>query len=155
MHRDEPLSASRSGQSMNANRGSPGRLKMKVLTVVGTLLLLCLAISGTNAVPLGSAVARPDTPKTWDDEEIAKHEIPLADPTGSPKHVSSSYYYRIPVRPIYKSYPSYAPGREPAGYMEWLKQQEPVVVWDDHEHAPSLQSDADWIRAGEIVFDAP
>jgi hypothetical protein len=30
-------------------------------------------------------------------------EIPLADPVGSPKHVSADYYYRIPVAPIYKS----------------------------------------------------
>ena len=44
-------------------------------------------------------------PRTWDDEEIARHEVPLAQPEASPKHVSSDYYYRIPVRPIYKSYP--------------------------------------------------
>src|SRR5262249_52863263 len=89
------------------------------------------------------------------DAEIAKHEIPLADPTASPKYVSSDYYYRIPVRPIYKSYPVYAPGHEPSGYMDWLKQQEPVVVWDDRGHAPALRTDADWIRAGEIVVEAP
>ena len=39
--------------------------------------------------------------------------------------------------------------------FESLKQQEPVVVWDDKGRAPSLQTDADWIRAGELVFDAP
>jgi hypothetical protein len=94
-------------------------------------------------------------PKTWDDVEIARHEIPLADPVGSPKHVSSDYYYRIPVRPIYKGYPVYAPGHEPAGYMHWLKQQEPVIVWDDRGSAPPLKTEADWIRAGQIAFDAP
>jgi hypothetical protein len=94
-------------------------------------------------------------PRTWDDEEIARHEVPLAQPDASPKHVSSDYYYRIPVRPIYKSYPVYAYGHEPPDYFEWLKQQEPVVAWDDKGRGPSLQTDADWIRAGEIVFDAP
>jgi hypothetical protein len=94
-------------------------------------------------------------PRTWDDAAVAAHEVPLADPTGSPKHVSSDYYYRIPVRPIYKSYPVYAPGREPDGYLDWLKRQNPVIVWDDRGNAPPLRSEADWIRAGEIVFDAP
>ena len=55
-------------------------------------------------------------PRTWDNEEIARHEVPLAQPEASPKHVSSDYYYRIPVRPIYKSYPVYAYGHEPSGY---------------------------------------
>ena len=54
-------------------------------------------------------------PRTWDDEEIARHEVPLARPEASPKHVSSDYYYRIPVRPIYRSYPVYAYGHEPSG----------------------------------------
>ena len=94
-------------------------------------------------------------PRTWDDGEIASHEVPLARPEASPKHVSSDYYYRIPVRPIYKSYPVYAYGHEPSGYFESLKQQEPVIVWDDTGRRPSLQTDEDWIRAGEVVFDAP
>jgi hypothetical protein len=28
-------------------------------------------------------------PKTWDDEEMASLEVPLANPVGSPKHVSA------------------------------------------------------------------
>src|SRR5215471_13650696 len=78
-------------------------------------------------------------PKTWDDEAIATFEIPLANPVGSPKHVSAEYYYRIPVRAIYKGYPVYAPGHEPPGYIDWLKQQEPIVMWDDLGHAPALR----------------
>ena len=116
-----------------------------------TALLLALGISAAQTPPNRAVVI----PKTWDDAEIANHEIPLADPIGSPKHVSSDYYYRIPVRPIYKGYPVYAPGHEPPGYMEWLKRQEPVIVWDDHGHAPPLRTEADWVRAGELVFDAP
>jgi hypothetical protein len=93
-------------------------------------------------------------PKTWDDKAMAELEVPLADPVGSPKHVSAEYYYKVPVRPIYKQYPVYAPGKEPPGYIERLKQQEPEIVWDDAGHRPPLQTEADWIRAGEIVFDA-
>jgi|RhiMetdeSRZDD1v2_1073273.scaffolds.fasta_scaffold06739_10 hypothetical protein len=116
-----------------------------------SMLLLALGISATQEQRSGTVVI----PRTWDDAEIARHEIPLADPTASPKHVSSDYYYRIPVRPIYKAYPVYAPGHEPPGYIDWLKQQEPVIVWDDRGHAPPLQTEADWIRAGQVVFDAP
>ena len=113
-------------------------------------LLLALGVSVAQEPRNGPVVI----PRTWDDTAIATHEVPLADPGASPKHVSSDYYYRIPVRAIYQGYPVYAPGREPAGYLNWLKQQDPVIVWDDKGNAPSLQTEADWIRAGEIVFDA-
>src|SRR5262249_14986465 len=49
----------------------------------------------------------------------------------------------------------YVPGREPAGYLDWLKQQEPQILWDDSGHAPPLKTEQDWIRAGQIVFEAP
>ena len=67
-------------------------------------------------------------------------EVPLVHPESSAKHISADYSYRIPVRPIYKSYPIYAPGKEPAGYMERLAALEPEIVRD-----PS----------GQQVFEAP
>jgi hypothetical protein len=39
--------------------------------------------------------------------------------------------------------------------MEWLKKQEPVLLLDDAGHKPQLKTEADWIKAGEIVFNAP
>ena len=93
----------------------------------------------------------PTIPKTWEDQALELSEVPPADSAMSRVHVSADYYYRIPVRPIYKSYPVYAPGKEPPGYEEWLKQQEPETVFD----ASKLKTEADWIRAGEVVFDAP
>jgi hypothetical protein len=47
---------------------------------------------------------------TWDDVEIASIEVTLANPAGSPKHLSADYYYKIPMRPIYKQYGVYPPG---------------------------------------------
>jgi hypothetical protein len=102
-----------------------------------------------------AAAQAPPIPRTWDDAEIARHEVPLAVPEASPKHVTSDYYYRIPVRPIHKSYPVYAAGREPAGYFEDLTRQEPAILWDDAGRRPALETDADWVRAGALVFDAP
>jgi hypothetical protein len=118
-------------------------------------LLIGISSMSLDTYPQKSRTVVPAIPRTWDDTQMATLEIPLADPVGSPKHASADYYYRIPVRPIYKSYPVYAPGHEPPGYLNWLKQQEPVIVWDDNGHKPPLQTEADWIKAGEIVFDAP
>jgi hypothetical protein len=97
------------------------------------------------------AKLQPAIPKTWNDAEIAELEVPLANPVGSPKHVSAEYYYQIPEQKIYKSYPIYAPGKEPPDYLDWLKKQEPEIVFD----ATKLKTEADWIKAGEIVFHAP
>ena len=118
-------------------------------------LLIGISSMSLDTHPQKSRTVVPAIPQTWDDAQIATLEIPLADPVGSPKHVSAEYYYRIPVRPIYKSYAVYAPGHEPPGYLDWLKEQEPVIVWDDSNHKPPLQTEEDWIKAGEIVFDAP
>ena len=93
----------------------------------------------------------PTIPRVWDDAEMARLQLPLIDTTASPKQVSSDYYYRIPVRTIFKNYPVYAPGKEPAGYLQWLKEQEPESAFD----ASALKTEADWIRAGELVFDSP
>ena len=118
--------------------------------------LLCIAsfwslvASGQSAKPPAVGV-----PKTWDDTAMKTLEIPLANPAASPKHVSADYYYRIPVRPIYKQYPVYAPGKEPSGYWEWLQKQEPVILWDEGRTRPPLRNDADWIKSGESAFDAP
>lgn len=93
----------------------------------------------------------PVIPKTWDDQAMAALEIPLPNTSITRDHISSDYYYRIPVRPIYKSYPVYPPGREPAGYDKWLKEQEAETVFD----VSRLKTEADWIEAGEVVFNSP
>src|SRR5688572_18623921 len=108
-------------------------------------------VSGKGEAQQSASTFSPSIPKTWDDEALASLEIPLAEPEASAVHVFSDYYYRIPARTIYKSYPVYAPGREPAGYMEWLKQQEPEIAFD----ASQLKTLKEWVRAGETVFDAP
>lgn len=90
-------------------------------------------------------------PKTWDTEAINSVLLPLADERVSTKLISSSYYYSMPVRPIYKSYDVYRPDREPRGYMDRLKREKPQIIFDSSK----LRSEADWTTAGEMVFDAP
>ena len=94
---------------------------------------------------------RPEIPTTWDAAALATLEVSHPDPRYSPVAVPVEYYYRVPVRPVYKTYPVYAPGREPEHYLEWLRKQEPHVTFEP----AGLRSENDWIRAGELVFDAP
>ena len=123
------------------------RLKLSLLTL---LLLTSYAASADKESAQKATDHRvTNIPKTWVDAELAEAEIPLADPIASPSHVSADYYYRIPERKIYKTYPVYAPAKEPLGYLDWLKQQEPEIVFD----ATKLKTEADWIRAGELVFE--
>jgi hypothetical protein len=93
----------------------------------------------------------PTIPKTWDDDALRSTELPLARPDVSPAFASSDYYYRMPVRPIYRSYPVYRPDREPPGYFSQLAQREPQIVFDER----TLTTEQAWMDAGRSVFAAP
>jgi hypothetical protein len=109
------------------------------------LLYPLLAVSGA------AQTFQPTIPRAWDDHEVTLFELPLAQPDRSPRYVSSDDYYQFKVRPVYRGYPVYFPGKEPPGYLESLRQKEPEVVFDPGR----LRTEEDWIRAGELVFDAP
>lgn len=100
---------------------------------------------------LATLTAAATVPKAWKQSDVSTLEVPLANPKYSPMHVSEAEYYRIPVRIIYKSYPVYLPGREPAGYMDWLRSQEPQIAFDGAQ----LKTHDDWVRAGALVFNTP
>lgn len=90
-------------------------------------------------------------PAFWDAELLHDYELPLATPAMSPAHVSRDYYYALPERRLFKSYPIYHPDKEPAGYLEQLRAAEPQPAFD----AAQLKTDADWIAAGQLVFEMP
>lgn len=114
-------------------------------------ILGALASIPTRPVQDSKSSWSPAIPRTWDDQAMQSLELPLADRAASPKHVSSDYYYRIPVRPIYRSYPVYHPDKEPPGYLNSLEGREPEITFDPSK----LKTEEDWIKAGEIVFEAP
>lgn len=122
---------------------------MSILFTVtaATALLAVSAQAQPNQPPF-----RPEIPKTWEDSAIESLQVPLANPGYSPVPISADYYYKLPVRPIYKSYPIYHPSKQPAGYMEWLRSQGPQIVSLDFA---SFRTREEWIRAGEVAFDAP
>ena len=124
---------------------------IKILALALCGLFTSAALIGRSQAPKNRSSFAPVIPKTWDEKALARLAVPLAEAGASPVPVSADYYYRMPVRPVYKSYPVYAPGKEPPGYFESLKQHEPEVVFDPGK----LKTGADWIRAGELVFDAP
>ncbi|MBI1941270.1 MAG: hypothetical protein HYS33_07160, partial [Acidobacteria bacterium] len=127
---------------------------LKPVNCAAIVLLLILPFIGLKPATWLALSGAPDSraiPRTWDDEEVASLEIPLAESRFSPGHVSSDYYYRIPVRPIYESYPVYHPDREPPGYRPWIMEQEPAIAFD----STKLKTEEDWTKAGEVVFDAP
>lgn len=70
---------------------------------------------------------RPDISRAWDDKEVALSQVPLAQRDRSPRYMSSAEYYDRKTFTIYRSYPVYAPGREPAGYFESLKRKDPKL----------------------------
>jgi hypothetical protein len=118
------------------------------------LFAIALACCGLATVISGApqgAPSLPAIPRTWDDGALRSTEVPLASPEASPQYIASDYYYRIPVRPIFRSYPVYRPDREPSGYLARLEEQEPQIVFD----AQQLKTEQDWIAAGQIVFAAP
>lgn len=119
------------------------------------LIVVALALLGATTFVSSRAQVSdrkwlPNIPKTWDDEALQALEVPLARREASPKYISSDYYYRMPVRPIHRSYPVYHPGKEPAGYLNWLRKQQPQIIFDSSK----LRTEQDWVAAGETVFDA-
>ena len=93
---------------------------------------------------LGSAVA---VPKSWRDSDLAGYRLPLAGLGKPPQIISEHDYYALPEANV-KTYPVYTPDKEPAGYIDWLKQQDPQPLVD----VSKLHTEADWIAAGREVF---
>jgi hypothetical protein len=70
------------------------RIQAQILVSLAVLSLVSLLTA------LGQVI-----PKVWNASEFASFELPLVQADASARHVSPDYYYRIPERSIYKSYP--------------------------------------------------
>src|SRR5687768_5300612 len=77
--------------------------------------------------------------------------LPPARQEGHLVYVSAEYFYAMRGLQIYKTYPVYRPDREPRGYLAALREREPVIAFDPS----TFTTEADWIRAGQVVFNAP
>lgn len=92
-----------------------------------------------------------EIPRIWTDLAMKNWELPNSNPEFSAQPVSEEFYYSLPERVIFKTYPVYHPDYEPDGYWEWLHEQEAEIVFDPK----NLKTEEDWIRAGELLFDYP
>ncbi len=86
-------------------------------------------------------------PKVWNDRDIAGFRLPLAGLGAPPILISERDYYSLPEVNL-RTYPVYTPDKEPNGYMDWLRQQDPQPLVD----VSKLKTQADWIAAGREVF---
>ncbi|MBI1788403.1 MAG: hypothetical protein HYR60_12750, partial [Acidobacteria bacterium] len=102
---------------------------------------LVLLVAGF--LPLSAA----EIPKTWDDADLIGYRLPLAGLGKPPTLITAREYYALPETNL-KTYPVYVPDKEPPGYLDWLKQQEPQPLVD----VSKLKTEADWIAAGREVF---
>lgn len=117
------------------------------------LVLVWLACGAPSALFPQPTQFRPDFDgkRIWDDVELKSITLPPAVPAGKILYLPSDAYYQLKALSIYKTYPIYVPDREPKGYFEWLRNQEPAITFDPQK----LQTEADWKAAGRIVFEAP
>ncbi len=92
-----------------------------------------------------------DIPKVWNIKQLESMHLPYADTSIKLGFVTEEYYNQIADRISYKTYPFYMPGNEPEGYYEWLANIDPVVNFKEQD----LKTDADWIKAGELIYELP
>jgi hypothetical protein len=125
-----------------------------------SLLFSLIAVVNVALAQRSGDSAAFSIPRTWDEEAIASLDLPRADPALKVTHVSADYYYSLPVRKFYKSYPVYHPSKEPKpdgkDYLDWLKVQPPQEILHDFS---ALRSEVDWAKdgpaLGQEVFEAP
>ncbi len=105
--------------------------------------ILCCTLAST-AVTIAAAGT---IPEAWRQSDLAGYRISLAALGAPPTLVSEHDYYALPEANL-KTYPVYTPDKEPAGYIDWLKQQDPKLLVDPSK----LTTPQEWIAAGREVF---
>src|SRR4051794_29544983 len=112
-------------------------------TMTGFLLAVGLTPGQSATAPW-----KPEIPRTWSSRDMADWATPVAGLNVRPSHYSEEEYYRAPTD-NYRTYPVYAPGREPAGYWKMLEKIGPRPLMDP----ATLRTKQDWIQAGRDVFE--
>jgi len=118
---------------------------MKAKFSIVLVTMLSLAIVGFTITQTS------DIPKVWDMEQLQSMHLPYPDTSIKLGFISEKYYDQLPLRVAYKTYPFYMPGSEPAGYYDSLTKLDPVINID----VKDLKTEADWIKAGEVIYELP
>jgi len=110
--------------------------------------LMTVAVLATSPQSGKPTVSASKIPKVWDDTALADWATPVAGLNMRPTNMSESAYYAMSVENL-RTYPVYFPGKEPAGYWEMLQRIGPKPLIEPEK----LATEADWINAGQRVFD--
>ncbi len=108
---------------------------MMTFRIASTIVAVAIPLLGQSPV------------KVWSNQEALSFRLPLAGLGAPPALITEERYYALPEYNL-KTYPVYHPDKEPKGYLDWLKQQDPKPLVD----LGDLKTEADWIAAGREVF---
>lgn len=113
------------------------------------LVALCTStIFAPRFQPGGTVSAALKIPEVWDETALTDWATPIAGLNVRPTNLSARDYYSMAIENL-RTYPVYFPGREPDGYWEMLQRVGPKPLIEPEQ----LTTEADWIRAGQRVFD--
>lgn len=101
--------------------------------------------SPVSSARSGNGVA---VPKSWNDVGLSDWATPLALVNLRPGNFTEAELDKVPVYELYRSYPAYYPGREPADYWQWLQSRKPELLIN----RAALRTEHDWRIAGQRVF---
>jgi hypothetical protein len=122
---------------------------MQQMRMFFVLVALCLFAVFAASLRIGGTVsAAPTIPKAWDETTLADWATPIAGLNVRPTNMSAKDYYAMAVENL-RTYPVYFPGREPDGYWQMLQRVGPKPLIEPE----TLTTEAEWIKAGQRVFD--
>jgi len=126
----------------------PDRFILVLLWVAATVFLMMpIETRSTTQTKSNSMSERIVVPKIWDAKQLATWATPVAGINMTPNFYSEEEYYATPVDNL-RTYPVYAPDKEPKGYREWMLKQGPQRLIEPEK----LETERDWIEAGRAVF---
>src|SRR5690349_10742854 len=116
-----------------------------------TLWLLCAAVVVFLTTPTAlrsfaqtKSAATSDkivVPKIWDAKQLATWATPVAGLNVAANFYSEEEYYAAPIDNV-RTYPVYAPDKEPKGYREWMLKQGTQRLIEPEK----LKTERDWIE---------
>src|SRR5256885_11941885 len=118
-----------------------------VLVWTAAAVFLMIPTKGSTTAQSRSASEKIVVPKIWDSKQLDTWATPVAGLNATANFYTDEEYYAAPVDNL-RTYPVYAPDKEPKGYREWMLKQGPQRLIEPEK----LKSELDWVEAGRTVF---
>src|SRR5580765_600617 len=124
----------------------PDRFILVLVWAAATVFLM-LPTEGSTTAQTKSASERMVAPRIWDAKQLATWATPVAGINVTANFYTEEEYYAAPVDNL-RTYPVYAPDKEPKGYRDWMLKQGAQRLIEPEK----LKTDRDWVEAGRVVF---